>query len=95
MALQKIDDTLSDLTDQCSNALVDQRALTAAQAVYQNLDLNPYKEMIHKEMEEKKRKKLQLSKSATKPLTTLTTYGRKTVKVTGLKINENKYYKDI
>ena len=51
--------------------------------------------MICKEMEEKKRKKLQLSKSATKPLTTLTTYGCTTVKVTGLKTNVNKYYKDI
>ena len=62
IALQKIDDTLLDLTEQCSDALVDQRALLAGQAFAQNIDLDPYREKICQEMADKKRKRLQLSK---------------------------------
>ena len=56
--MQRIDDKISDITDQCSDVLVDQRALLAGQAVVNNIDLDKYRQIILKEMEEKKKKRL-------------------------------------
>ena len=45
------------LMENCSDGLVEQRALVQAQAVYYGLDLTEYKDKIRKEMEEKKLKR--------------------------------------
>ena len=60
LALQRIDNKISDITDQCSDVLVDQRALLAGQAVVNNINLDKYRQIILKEMEEKKKKRLSL-----------------------------------
>ena len=56
---------MNEIMDGCSDALVDQRALYQAKAHILNVDLDPYREKIKKEMEEKrmKRKQLMLPKS--------------------------------
>ena len=69
LALQKIDQKISDITDQCSDTLVDQRALLAGQAVVNNIDLTKYRQIILKEMEEKKNKRLAMDQErATRPV---------------------------
>ena len=67
MALQRIDQKISDVTDICCDALVDQRALLARQAADQNIDLQPYREKILREMAKKKKRKAAEIAFRTKP----------------------------
>ena len=56
---------MNEIMDGCGDALVDPRALYQAKADILNVNLDPYREKIKKEMEEKrmKRKRLMLPKS--------------------------------
>ena len=67
--MKKIDDKLDEMVDNCSDALVEQRALMQAQSVYFGFNLDPYKDKIRKEMEEKKMKKNRLKLNHEKPST--------------------------
>ena len=56
--MQKIDQTISDITDQCSDTLVYQRALLMGEAAFQNIDLQKYREIVLKEMDKKKTRRV-------------------------------------
>ena len=79
IALKYIDEKLDTLVDNCSDGLVEQRALLQAQSAYFGFDLAPYKEKIRKEMEEKRVKKNRLKLSRPQAASTSTAQGGKRI----------------